>query len=786
VAAAACAALAGGAVLTGLGVPAGVAAPAPQGSAGAAPCHLRNGVQHVIDLTFDNVHFFRDNPNVPSDLEQMPALYTFLRNNGTVLSNMHTPLIAHTAEDSLAIYSGLYGDRHGQPVSNSYKTYKPDGTTESDTSFTYWTSPVISGSAPSTNDTAPSMVYSPTVPTSATPPNQVTPEPWVAFNKAGCSVGAFSTANMVLENGADIPRKLPGQTRSPKYATDTLAFLGEAIHCGVGDRNCTGQANAVPDAPPPTNHPGSATYEALFGHQNIAPFLDAKAHAPAGYRVADDAGNLVDLDNREIADYLDRPGFPGFSPTASQSLAEIADMQEAGVPVTYGYISDIHEVKNESHNCTTATATSYGNALGPGDACYVETAKRYDSAFAKFLDRLAKDGITPKNTLFVIGAEENDHFAGADVGRAQAPDDPATCDGVTTPCRYSAGQVGEVQANLPGMLAAERHDTTPFAVEPQGAAVYVTNPAGKAVSPAADDPAVRRLERDTAALTADNPHSGVQGETVVNYQAGAIEQRILHLQTADPQRTPTYTVFPRPDYYFDSASPACASSADPQAACVTVNSSYAWNHGYYSPDIDITWSSFVGPDIAHRGVDGPQPADSPAVKDPDGGGLVPDFSTVGTWADETDVRPTMLYAVGLTDAYVMDGRVITQILREAGRLQQTVQLGACYKQLNASVGTFGTDTLLASTAALASGSGAGDQTFTATTAALTSLADHRDALASEVKRLLDGVEFHGSHPDDRAIAADLAGCRTLIRDAAGLARSTSGHSTGGAFLAAND
>jgi len=37
-------------------------------------CHLANGIQHVIELTFDNVHFNRDNPNVLSDLEQMPAL----------------------------------------------------------------------------------------------------------------------------------------------------------------------------------------------------------------------------------------------------------------------------------------------------------------------------------------------------------------------------------------------------------------------------------------------------------------------------------------------------------------------------------------------------------------------------------------------------------------------------------------------------------------------------------------------------------------------------------------
>jgi uncharacterized membrane protein len=47
-------------------------------------CQLGNGVQHVINIVFDNVHFARDNPNVPSDLEQMPHLLSFLESNGTV------------------------------------------------------------------------------------------------------------------------------------------------------------------------------------------------------------------------------------------------------------------------------------------------------------------------------------------------------------------------------------------------------------------------------------------------------------------------------------------------------------------------------------------------------------------------------------------------------------------------------------------------------------------------------------------------------------------------------
>src|SRR5580765_8624828 len=102
-----------------LGVPA-ASVPA-QADSQPQSCQLGNGVQHVINIVFDNVHFSRDNPNVPSDLEQMPHLLNFLEQNGTVFSNSHTPMIAHTANDSLSIYAGLYGDRHGQPLTNSYK-----------------------------------------------------------------------------------------------------------------------------------------------------------------------------------------------------------------------------------------------------------------------------------------------------------------------------------------------------------------------------------------------------------------------------------------------------------------------------------------------------------------------------------------------------------------------------------------------------------------------------------------------------------------------------------------
>ena len=84
-------------------------------------------IQHVIYLQFDNTHYRRDVASVPSDLEQMPHLLNFLKGNGTLDTNDHTILISHTAGGILASLTGLYPDRNGQTVSNSYDYYKANG-----------------------------------------------------------------------------------------------------------------------------------------------------------------------------------------------------------------------------------------------------------------------------------------------------------------------------------------------------------------------------------------------------------------------------------------------------------------------------------------------------------------------------------------------------------------------------------------------------------------------------------------------------------------------------------
>ena len=257
----------------------------------------------------------------------------------------------------------------------------------------------------------------------------------------------------------------------------------------------------------------------------------------------------------------------------------------------------------------------------------------------------------------MFGAEENDQFDGANIGRAIQPS-PAGCGivgGVFTPCNYTAGQIGEINTNLPGLLAAQKGNTTPFTVEPQGAAIYVNG------RPRPTDPAVRQLERDIGSLTnPHDPYTGNDDEPIAAYLAGSVEQEILHLINADPDRTPTFTLFPKPDYFFGSNAACTQQNQAPCASNGGTASRFAWNHGYYAPTIDITWVGFVGPGVANIGLDGPEATDGPAIHDPNGGGTVPEFSTNGTWVDLPDIRPTLLWLAGLQDSYVNDGRVLSE------------------------------------------------------------------------------------------------------------------------------
>jgi hypothetical protein len=755
-------------------------------------CHLGNGITHVVQIGFDNVHFFRDNPNVPSDLQMMPNLLNFFTSNGTLLSNNHTPLIAHTANDLLTTATGLYGDRQGMPISNGYRAFNTDGSTDPAGSFAYWTDPVFdTASTPNPgHDTNPSMVFSPTPPATTSPapsPSRITPAPWVPFTRAGCDVGNVSTANTVLENTAvDIPKVFgAGSPEAQQLAADTDSFkdaetadyVGIAVHCARRDAFCStaqgvkfGQTSPSPTASPdvlPDEPGGYAGFQGLFGHRYVAPQLGAGTPnlTHNGFPVTNAAGNLVDLNGNQIngAFLTNHPGFPGFGPiNAAQSLAYTADMLESGLPVVHTYIADIHG--NEHIPGVTACA-GQPSALGPGSACYIAQAQYYNQAFGTFFQRLAAAGITAKNTLFVLSSDEGDHVAGANVGRAIQPT-PANCDGATvtgtavTPdvlCTYPAGSFGELSGNLTGLLATQKSNTTPFTLQSDAAPeFYVTGKPGPSA------PAVRTLERDVSGLTAANPYTGTT-QPITNYLADPTEEAILHMVNADPARTPTFAMFARPDYFLAPGSATCS-------PCVSQNTGFAYNHGDYAAEINTNFLGLAGPGVRHLGVDGSAADAGPNSAGPNSGQVtVPGAHTRGPWLDETDIRPTLMYLTGLRDDYEHDGRVITQVLSEPNHALSgdgVTGLGACYKQLNSSVGQFGTFTLQAATKAIESTS-SGDQTYTRVDQALRALDVARDRLAGVIKGELEAAAFGNQRVDNTSLL--IHSCEHLIRDAHQLA-----------------
>ncbi|HLJ82537.1 MAG TPA: hypothetical protein VKT52_13685, partial [Ktedonobacterales bacterium] len=351
-------------------------------------------------------------------------------------------------------------------------------------------------------------------------------------------------------------------------------------------------------------------------------------------------------------------------------------------------------------------------------------------AFGAFFQNLAAHGINKHNTLFVVTADEGDHFAGG-VGT------PAGCNGTTTLCTYSdqqictdlascpTNQIGEVDANMRGLLApAYAPGSVPaFDIHFDDAPNFYVNG-----NPGRNDPALRTLERNVGALTSLDPYvrdsaGNVQTVNLTAALADTVEEQNLHMINADPARTPTFTMFGNPDFFFQ------LSNCSGQTECA--NPGFAWNHGDIQPEIVTTFLGMVGPGVPNLGVDNT------------------------TWADHTDIRPTIMALVGLQDDYSHDGRVLLEDIA-GGALPQSlrqhhgtlIQLGAVYKQLDASVGQFGMDTLHISTAALESNA-SGDSTYTQLENELSSFGNQRDALASQMIAMLENAAFNGQSIDQQ-------------------------------------
>ena len=89
-----------------------------------------------------------------------------------------------------------------------------------------------------------------------------------------------------------------------------------------------------------------------------------------------------------------------------------------------------------------------------------------------------------------------------------------------------------------------------------------------------------------------NPLSGEQQKLFVA-MADPVEEKLLHMVTADPARTPTFTPFAQGDYFLSAlvGTPApCAGQRPvelrlPANDRAAANQTFAWNHGGIQPEI---------------------------------------------------------------------------------------------------------------------------------------------------------------------------------------------------------
>lgn len=706
-------------------------------AAASTGCQLSGPVKHVIYLVFDNTHFTRDNPNVPSDLEQMPHLMNFLTSNGSLLTNDHTVLISHTAGGILSSLTGLYPDRQGQTVSNSYFYFDATGKPQFSTSFKYWTDLVDDSTG--ARDHFPNMVFD---------GQKTTPAPWVPYTRAGCNFGGVSTANIELENTGTGPFGDMSQafgTGSPEW-NDAVAssaapsgtaarakaltdYVGIAIHCAQGGGICTSNARNIANSRPdnlPDEPKGYAGYRALYGAKYVDPAITPDGNACVN-----------NTSGQPVTDPFGRCGFPGFDwALAKNTLGYVAQMQEAGVPVTYAYISDAHD--NHTSSFPAPFNPNFPRASGPGEADSKAQLMAYDDAFATFFDRLANDGISKDNTLFVVTADEGDHYAGG-AGIPQADGSLAyahtNCAWTTTPTCPS-NQIGEVNLKIQPVLPA---GSPAFSIHRDSAPAFWVNG-----QPDRTNPTLRKLERDVAGLQAIDPYVSSSPTPVFLQLADRVGEKALHMVNTDPARTPSFTAFGNPDYFVTDGSVGCGSNP-----CIDYH--FAWSHGDIQPVIATNWLGLVGPGVKNQGID------------------------AKTWTDHTNVRSTTLALAGLRDNYVNDGRVLIEAI-ETNALPHSLiahratllRLGDAYEQVNASFGQFGLDLLTASTRALKST----DETqYESIETSIADLASQRDDLATQIKTALNAAAFGDQPLNEQQAKEWIAQAQLLLDQAKALAAS---------------
>jgi hypothetical protein len=158
------------------------------------------------------------------------------------------------------------------------------------------------------------------------------------------------------------------------------------------------------------------------------------------------------------------------------------------------------------------------------------------------------------------------------------------------------------------------------------------------------------------------------------------------------------------------------------------------NHGDIQKQITNTWLGMVGPGVLNLGKLGQ------------------------IFSDHTDIRPTILHLVGLTDDYTHDGRVLFEVMTPSaagGSLDahrdELSKLAEAYKEIEAPLGELGRRTLKGlSTQALESN----DATYYQDEQEIKEITERRDRIAEPMIAMLEAAESD-NRPIDPGKAGEL-------------------------------
>ena len=645
-------------------------APARVDSSGAAAgsvtaCSARQRPRQARHLPAVRQHALQrgDNPNVASDLEQMPHLLNFLKSNGTLFTNDHTILISHTAGGILTLA------HRPLPATG---TARPCRTAT--TSTRRATIPVVHelvqvlDERPVGPDERPAAEH----------------DHGHGQDHAG-AVGAVHAGRLRRRRRRDRehrarehrrrrdrrhrrsvfgPARRSGTRPLAEPAAGQTDFVGIAIHCAqVVD---AASARAIRTRSPICSRTSrAATPASTRCSARSTSIRRSPAARPCVERHARRSRSRI-----RSATAASRASTGCSRRTRS---AYVAQMQESGVPVTYGYISDVHDlhVPNLARRLVLAARPPVR-----ARSRYEQQLQAYDDAFASFFQRArsARDH-TEQHAVRRSPSTRATTSPAASARRSPAAwlvYDHRPCTNLSSvPDEPDRRGEREHQGPAPGRRAGLRHPLR------RRTGVLRERPAGRDRPDRAQARAGRRQRCSSLDPYSATRRARCRSVPLTQALADTVEEKALHMVNADPNRTPTFTMFGNPDFFFRRRTRA-------RECRVCVNPGFAWNHGDIQQEIGNTWVGIVGPGIAARrhrldDVDG---SHEPAAD------------------DAVAARPEG--RLRRRRARARRRRSTSRHSRARSAARTCAQLADAYEQVNASFGAFATDTLKASTTALES------------------------------------------------------------------------------------